>query len=387
MMAPGDARHGRTRGQPLVMLAVLLSCWAGLRILTWDSTWPGLDTMGGYAAPQLAAREVPPGPTANPAQPASAQHTKPPRETAMRGDGGGRPPHGSSTIAPTAPAPPLHWPAQAAPPLQPSARAAGGHQLLWMAAMAHLPVPEPLGERLAQVVQPAGAAPAVRVPSAYPQIDRWSLDGWALWREGSGRALAGEGRVPTYGASQAGAVLRYRLAPGDAHEPRAYARAYRALVDGGESELAAGLSARPIAQLPLRAHGEVRATGRDGAVELRPAAFVTSEFAPLALPAGLRAEAYFQAGYVAGEDATGFADGQVHLLREVAGFDLGRVSLGAAAWGGAQEGAQRIDLGPSIRLDLTLGEVPARLSLDYRERVAGEAEPPSGTALTLSTRF
>jgi hypothetical protein len=40
-----------------------------------------------------------------------------------------------------------------------------------------------------------------------------------------------------------------------------------------------------------------------------------------------------------------------------------------------------------MRVDLTIGEVPARISLDWRERVAGDAAPDSGIAATISTRF
>ena len=64
-----------------------------------------------------------------------------------------------------------------------------------------------------------------------------------------------------------------------------------------------------------------------------------------------------------------------------------RLSLGAGSWGGIQRDASRLDVGPTLRLDLTVGEVPARVSVDWRERVAGDAAPESGVAATLSTRF
>ncbi|OGS47929.1 MAG: hypothetical protein A3J40_05585 [Erythrobacter sp. RIFCSPHIGHO2_12_FULL_63_10] len=290
---------------------------------------------------------------------------------------------GAASIAPPAwSSTPLAWSANAAGELVPNPDIAGGHQILWMAAMAHLPVPRALNEQIV-----TGAAPDRARPAAMPRRDRWSLEAWAFLRDGSGSAQIAQGRVPSYGASQAAAVLNYRIAPQSARDPRAYARAYKALIDGGEKELAAGLSARPLAALPLRAHAELRASSRSGKVDVRPAVFITSEFAPLALPLQMRAEAYVQAGYVGGDDATGFADGQVHVLRDVGQFDLGQVSIGAGAWGGAQEGAERIDIGPSLRFDVKLDKVPARLALDYRERVAGNAEPASGAALTLSTRF
>jgi hypothetical protein len=93
-----------------------------------------------------------------------------------------------------------------------------------------------------------------------------------------------------------------------------------------------------------------------------------------------------------GPDPTGFADGQASVTGEVRQVAVQtdntlRLSLGAAAWGGAQKGAQRIDIGPTLRFDVTLGEVPARLSVDWRERVGGDAGPDSGLAATLSTRF
>ena len=198
--------------------------------------------------------------------------------------------------------------------------------------------------------------------------------------------------MPIYGASQAGAVLQYRLAPASPRDPRLYTRAYRALVRWGESELALGASARPLGRVPLRLAGEVRYT--DGAFSdtFRPAAYVVSELAPVPLPYGARLEAYGQAGWVGGPDPTGFADGQASVtgeLRKVAGLtdNAVRLSLGAAAWGGAQKDAQRIDIGPTLRLDMTVGDVPARLSIDWRERVGGDAAPDSGLAATLSTRF
>ena len=195
------------------------------------------------------------------------------------------------------------------------------------------------------------------------------------------------GPAPTYGASQAGAVLNFRLAPDSSRDPRAYARIYRALIDQGETEIAAGISARPLAGIPLRAHTELRVTEFQTSTEVRPAAFVTTELPVLHLPLGIRAEGYGQAGYVGGKEATAFADGQVHLMRDLKRFDLGAFSIGAGAWAGAQEGAERLDVGPSMRVDLTIAQAPARFSLDYRERVAGDAEPQSGVAVTLSTHF
>lgn len=367
----------KRRGQPLVMLAVLLSIWTGARISMWEAPWPRSDELASIAAPKMATdadqgeRHV-----------ASAHAI-----LAKRSDQPASVNIPVAAVQPGPAAPPLVWQQPAAAPLQETVRTAGGHQLLWMAAMSHLPLPRNLGQQLAQV-DPQSPVDGTGMPARdIPRVDRWSLDGWVLWREKSSRALAAPGRSPTYGASQAGAVLRYRLSPGSSFEPQAYARAYRAMIDGGESELAAGLSARPLPRVPLRAHAEVRVTQFNNSTELRPSAFVTTELPVARLPLGLRAEGYAQAGYVGGKAGTAFVDGQLHVMRSLEEFDLGQLSLGVAAWGGAQKGAERLDVGPSARLDLAIGKAPARLSLDYRERVAGDAEPPSGVALTLSTRF
>ncbi len=188
-------------------------------------------------------------------------------------------------------------------------------------------------------------------------------------------------------------MLRYRLAPdnangGDAHKLTAYLRASAALNGTREQELALGLSARPLGNFPVVAMAELRAARSVMGTRLRPAAALVTELPPLRLPAGLRAEAYAQAGYVGGAGATGFIDGQLRLDRKL--FDLGRHELraGAGAWGGAQRGASRVDLGPSASVVLRLGDAAsARLAMDWRFRVAGKAAPASGPAVTLSAGF
>ncbi|MBU7579677.1 MAG: hypothetical protein KAF27_04295 [Porphyrobacter sp.] len=198
--------------------------------------------------------------------------------------------------------------------------------------------------------------------------------------------------MPIYGASQTGAVLQYRLAPASRLDPRLYARAYRALVTNGETEGALGASLRPLGRVPLRVAGEVRYT--DGAFfsEFRPAAYAVTEIAPLRLPLGTVLEAYGQAGWVGGRGETLFADGQASLTRElplVARLtdERLRLSFGAGAWGGAQQDASRADIGPTLRLDTQIGKVPARLSVDWRQRVGGDASPGSGVAATISAGF
>lgn len=276
--------------------------------------------------------------------------------------------------------------------------------MLWHAAMGD-PMIDPFGADGRQTR--AGPVPAARTAPFLPirraddagvatgpnaGIRRWSIDAWAFWRAGSNAAPISQGRVPVYGASQLGGVLQYRLAPVAPIDPRLYARAYRALVRRGESELAVGASLRPLPRVPVRLAGELRLTDGAFRTEARPAAIAVTELPPQRLPLGITLDAYAQGGWVAGTDATAFADAQGSLTREIDKVGIStdnalRLSVGAGAWGGVQEGAARIDVGPTLRLDLTLGEVPARLSVDWRQRVGGNAGPVSGVAATLSTSF
>ncbi len=222
--------------------------------------------------------------------------------------------------------------------------------------------------------------------------DRWSLDAWGFWRQGSDGAPISQGRVPIYGASQVGAIAQYRLAPASRLDPRVYLRGYHALVARGESEVSLGASARPLGNLPVRAFAEIRYTDAPFKAEWRPSVFAVTELPPQILPGRLQIEAYGQAGWVGGRLATPFADGQLTVTRELAAFATSsatpvRLSVGAGAWGGAQQDASRIDAGPTIRIEGRIGHVPARLNIDWRGQIGGAAAPGSGAAATLSTSF
>ena len=282
-------------------------------------------------------------------------------------------------------------------------RMAAGQTMLWMAAMSEIPIPAEVtrlagsaeaGTKASSFTQQAGrwtpmsqVSPTQIASNSY-QRNRWSADGWLLLRQGSGSGVAVGGvQPPVYGLSQIGAVLRYRLAPASRYRPSAYLRASQGLVRQGEGEMAVGFAARPVPALPVTAHVEARASLRAAGTEIRPAAFVTTGIDDAPLPLGFSGRGYMQAGYVGGSFATGFADGSVVAERTLVQKRDMRVNAGAGTWGGIQRGAKRLDMGPSVSLKLSLGPVPARVALDYRLRVMGDAEPTSGAVFTLSTGF
>ncbi len=375
MSAISDHRRGR----PVVFLALIVLGWTGLRLATFETPWPALPPFQhqvsaferltrsgdggpaptGVAEPRTNEKSVVSGLERAPIQPAIERPFGPGAERSLLSARSMREPE----------------------ILAPGQRAVG-HNVLWSAAMAQLPRPA----SVAALFEPMTPTSQRQQPAAR-RASPWRVDAWLLLRGNGPAGVTGGQRAPSYGASQLGAVLSYRLAPRSPHSPSAYLRASHALTERGESEAALGLSVRPLPHWPLTAHAEMRATRRPGGIELRPAAFIAGGFERERLPFGLRARAYAAAGYVGGDFATAFVDGQAAVDAEVARFDVGSLRAGAGAWGGAQRGAARLDLGPTASLEVKLGEVPARLSLDYRHRVAGDAAPSNGVALTLSTGF
>jgi len=379
-LAPRAAR----RGQPLIVLGALLLGWLGLRIALWEDI--ALPTLPDAVQSAVAKASPPPAATTPPMldrlapippQPAATAPYAPPPALVR-----------SAPSLPVAPAPlPEFTPAGGA---FDSPHVAAAHQLAWMAGVAQLPVPSFVMNRLGTKDRTASLTPAeARQARLGPALagQRWSIDGWLLLRQGGAGLTATGLPSPSYGASQAGMVIRYRLAPPSRQRPALYLRATSAVQAPRGEELAVGLSARPLAGLPVAVQAELRATRQAAGTTLRPALGAVTELPRFDLPAGLAGEVYAQAGYVGGRDATAFVDGQIRVERRIARLGRGELRAGLGAWGGAQRGANRIDIGPSATLDFPLGGGQGRVSADWRLRAAGNAAPQSGPALTLSAGF
>lgn len=357
------------RGQPLVVLVILLIGWALLRM----ETWPDGFALGEIAVVQPAARSK---------APQSVRHRAVKPIMVAKPQAADRVGQGATvTVAPRRlTAGPAHQAGRCAVQVKP-----GGP-----------PPPAAPGPNLAQTsAMPADLATAVDDPAApvppSPQR-RWSADGWVLLR-GPGAPAAFAAGTAGYGGSQAGAVLRYRLAPGSARRSTLYLRVSSALPTTGTGappsrEAAAGVALRPVPRVPVAVQVEARVQDDGGTVRVRPAVLVVSELPPQSLPLGATAEVYAAAGYVAGSGATPFYDAQLEVTRPVLRLPgTTELRLGAGAWAGGQRGAHRVDVGPRAEVPLRLGAVAARVAIDYRLRLAGSAQPGSGPALTLSAGF
>lgn len=382
----GEGAASRGRGEPLLVLGLILGSWMGIRVLFWQSPFVSKGPVPASLAMSRPARSL------------DRSIERPIRPVRRDADisraipGPGDAPNARPVPPPWAPATSLSQRPPFLPALAPPASRIVGQQLLLAAAFASVELPSRIANHLRssagrKALALAGEPLLPARPAPSPQgARRWSGDGWAFFRQDNAGPLAvGQ---PFYGRSQAGALLRYRLAPSSGHGPIGYVRATRALAGPGETELAAGLAARPLPSVPVSVAAELRVTAEPAGREVRPAAFAVTELPPLSLPGGLRGEVYAQAGYVGGRFATAFADGQARVDARVTSLGPDAdVRAGGGIWGGAQKHAARLDIGPSAAVDFRLGETQSHLTLDYRIRVAGDARPKSGPALTFSAGF
>ena len=244
----------------------------------------------------------------------------------------------------------------------------------------------PLGEwpvaRIAAMSRPATASTPTFPPESVPlkpnAIDRVQRTAWALLRSqqtgiAGSTSLASGG---TLGASQAGSRLTYNFT-------RQVAATLRTSTTIGRrgGEFAAGVRVQPIAGIPVWITAERRqrlgqfSDGRnafalffEGGVYQRP------------MPWRLNLDAYLQGGFVGLRSRDGFVDGGLTLTRPV----YKQFSAGLGLWGGAQPGLYRIDAGPRITMQVRHN---VRVHFDWRQRLAGNALPGSGPAVTLAGDF
>lgn len=211
-------------------------------------------------------------------------------------------------------------------------------------------------------------------PPGAPRARSVSVSAWLLLRDERGAAALAPGGA--LGGSQAGARLLRPIGHGLALSGRLYLPLRR--LSGAEA--AAGIDWQPAARLPLHLLAERRqALGGDGR-----SAFALTLYggASRDLPRRLRIDAYGQTGMVGTRSRDVFVDGSARVSAP-----LGPVEVGGGAWGAAQPAAWRIDAGPSVSFRLPVRGAALRLQADWRFRIAGDAAPGSGPALTLAADF
>jgi hypothetical protein len=358
-------------GQPLKFLLVVLAGWMGARAAL---LWPGapLAAPASASAPlRVAARDA--ETVGTPAR------TKPSEDT------------GASVTTPT-PAAPLFAMAQPAllpmappPDIAPAPQALQISQLgswrerIEVAATTTVPPSPPTAALPASPAQNAAPVEPALLPRP-PGPSRWSASAWAVARGGSmaGNGVFGPAQL---GGSQAGARIRYALA-----RTLSLSGRLSTPFKGIGREAGLGIEWQPLTSpIPLSFLLERRFaldSGRGGT-----AFGAITGINPTRVYGPLEVEGYGQAGVVVRNRRELYADGALRLLYPVAENRRFRLSLGAGAWGGAQRGARRLDVGPAVVATVPTGGPTLRVAAEWRQRVAGNAAPGSGPALTLGTDF
>jgi hypothetical protein len=212
-------------------------------------------------------------------------------------------------------------------------------------------------------------------PPADPRLDRVQLSSWALLRGApSPGALATGG---TLGGSQAGARLTYAV-------NRWVAASLRTTSPVGGTrgaEVAGGVRFTPLRSVPVAVTIERRQSiSPHGGGRSAFAIFAEGGLYRRPLPWKFTLDAYLQAGIVGIHSRDYFADGSLAFTRPV----WGRFSAGFGVWGGVQPGVYRVDAGPRVSVRVR-DNIYAHA--DWRQRIAGTAQPSSGPALTLAADF
>lgn len=374
------ARRGR--GEPIVMLVLLLAVWAGARSILWENP---------FALSEVPVEWLLPNSPLSGLAPAADEPSGRRIGDDAKRDGARPVTDGSRLIDPVSTLAPVQ-----------NETAATAIKLFMLQGVETGGGPVQMGVFPAAPSQAAPVLPPATpyhraVPQAASAGSSWTGDAWIFLRPEAMNRADANGALATYGASQAGAVLRYRLSRQSRFAPTAFVRASSSLGGTKQAEVALGISARPVRRLPVTIHAEMRASEIAGETELRPSILAVAAPPAVELPTRLEGRFYAQAGYVGGSFATAFVDGQAKIDREVirlrpeasraSSGQPSRLRAGVGAWGGAQRGAARADIGPTVSAHFDIGRLPVTAAADYRFRIAGGAQPASGAALTLSTNF
>jgi hypothetical protein len=216
------------------------------------------------------------------------------------------------------------------------------------------------------------STPSFEAPRRPAGLDRLSLTSWATMRNESGPdSLANAG---TLGGSEAGARLMWRFTP----KLAASLRASAPVNSQRGAEAALGIRYQPFSRWPVALTLERRHGFKDYGQNAF-AFFTEGGVYGQPMPWRSTLDGYFQAGLVDFNDPDWFVDGQAAVTRPV----WRNLSAGLGAWGGAQPGLNRFDVGP--RLSLRMGRM--RAHVDYRLNLAGNARPGSGAVVTLAGDF
>ncbi|RED16959.1 hypothetical protein [Parasphingopyxis lamellibrachiae] len=356
---------------PVRFVASVLTLWIGLRIIFWTPA----------DIPQRLLQMPNPFLPGLPALPAFGALS--PDEAG--GAPGAREPHQTTAPGARHAQPPTLYPKRVfAVARQPRGERCGARCTRMLLAANIPPLSQAMLMRFARRRSgiPPGSRLATQANPALPPA--FSLSAWAQWRSGDGiGALADDGEL---GGSQAGIAARYRVWRGAGAEAALAARLSRPIDHGNGAEAAIGIALRPAERIPVELIAERRIGLDDGGRDAWSLGIAGGVYRQ-PLPLGFELDGYAQAGIVGARRRDFYGDAALVVSRPVPLSERSTLSIGGGVWAGAQPGASRVDIGPEASVRLPAGDGGIRLSLSWRERVAGFAAPGSGPVLALGADF
>lgn len=166
-----------------------------------------------------------------------------------------------------------------------------------------------------------------------------------------------------------------------------YARLVSSGRPGDGVEGAAGVSARLLDDVPVGLSFERREQLAGSGGRSAFALFASGGVDDIPLPLRTRLSGYAAAGVVGARRRDLFAEGAVTVHRPLATLGPVAVDASVGVWAAAQPGLERVDVGPGLSARWRIGTTQPRLSIDWRQRVTGDAAPQSGVAVTLAADF
>jgi hypothetical protein len=216
----------------------------------------------------------------------------------------------------------------------------------------------------------------IQLPIGITRRAGWSASTWLLLRDGGPPGVAPGSQL---GGGQAGVRVDRAIGSGLALTGR-----LTSPLQGRGREAAVGIAWLP-AGVPIRVVAEQRIAVDGGGGG--PSLLVAGGVSDVIVMGSVRGEGYAQGGAIARGGGEMFVDGAARLFHPIGEAGGMALDVGVGAWGAKQRGAGRVDLGPSVAVRLPLAGGGTRLQLDWRRRVAGDARPGSGPALTLGADF
>ncbi len=245
---------------------------------------------------------------------------------------------------------------------------------------AQMPFSADLLVQKALLQKSAVSAPITIAPRKFKRLDIYA---YSFMRSGASQE-GGLAVTPQYGGGQSGVIATYRLTSGRAPDVALIGRVSAAHSGSQPYEFAVGIRIKPLKSAPLFLSVEkrFRPDGKDVT-----ALYAAGSKEDIHLPVKLSARGYAQAGIILGPQNDQFYDAGIRIDRPLLKALGGQLHLGLGSWAGGQRGAGRIDIGPALRTEIKYGNNPLHLTADWRFRIAGNAAPENGPAITLSAGF